>query len=431
MRHSTKKINKTQAARIALIKKITPLVKKHVENFGAPDSVTVGWPAYDEKELLSAMGALLDLRLSQGPYVREFERRCAAYVGAPDAVAVNSGSSANLLVYTWLIQSGAAEPGDEVLVPATTFSTVASPIIQVGLIPVYVDVEMNSWNIDPREIEKAITPKTRAIMAVHTLGNPANMPEIMRIARKHKLIVIEDCCEAHGARIGKKIVGSFGDISTLSFFVAHNITTGEGGMIFTRTKEQRAIIASLREFGRLPPEALSKRVFNDPVLGAYDARYIFTTIGYNVRMTDIAGALGVEQIKKLDRLNARRLKVVHKYLDILKKYDAFIQPPEIRSGTFHSFYGFGFAVRPHAPFKRQELVDFLEARGIETRAVFAGCIPDQPGFRLAPGRSYGKLPVARSIRDNGMFIGCHPALTARHIQIVRTAFADFFASIKK
>ncbi|HEY4504744.1 MAG TPA: DegT/DnrJ/EryC1/StrS family aminotransferase [Candidatus Paceibacterota bacterium] len=393
-----------------------------------PKKVNVSWPVFDEKEVLRALETLLDMRISQGPMVREFEKLFAEYIGVKYAVAVNSGSSANLLALATLIEAGDVALGSEVIVPAATFSTVASPIIQLGLIPVYVDVDQYSWNIDPREIEKALSSKTRVIMPVHSMGNPADMPAIMKIAKKNKLIVLEDCCEAHGASIGSKIVGSFGDIATLSFFVAHNITTGEGGMVLTNSEKYKDILISLREFGRLPQEIVINQRFTygDPVLGKYDARYIFERLGYNVRMTDIAAALGIEQFKKLGRLNQVRVSIVKKYQEAFKKYSKFILLPEIRKNTVHNFYGYLFVIKEGATFKRQEFVDFLESKDIETRPFFAGCLPDQPAFRDKPKRVVGKLPISRSLRDNAIFIGCHPALTNEHVRRVIDTFKIFF-----
>ncbi|MBX4192522.1 DegT/DnrJ/EryC1/StrS family aminotransferase [Candidatus Parcubacteria bacterium] len=394
--------------------------------------VNIGWPVFDEKEVLQALDSLLNVRISQGPKVREFEAMAAKYIGTKHAVACNSGSSANLLALTALVESGRIKRGSEVLLPASTFATVASPVIQAGLIPVYIDVDATSWNIDPKEIEKAITKKTSVIMPVHTFGNPADMPAIMKIARKHKLLVLEDCCEAHGASIGGKKVGSFGDLATLSFFVAHNITTGEGGMVFTNDPKLDETLRSLREFGRLTNEAATTHRFNypDKVLKNFDARYIFTRLGYNMRMTDITAAIGIEQLKKLDALNRKRVNIVTQYQKALAPYKKFIILPTIAKGHFHSFYGYPFMIRKDAPFSRLDLVTFLEARGVETRPFFGACLPDQPGFRDEPGRSAGKLPVARWIRDWSVFIGCHPALTPGHVKQVINAFNDFFAKIK-
>ena len=415
-------------SKINQIRQLVREIMKEKSGGLLPKKVNVSWPVFDEKEVLRALGTLLDMRISQGPMVKEFERLFAEYIGVKYAVAVNSGSSANLLALATLIESGDVPLGSEVIVPAATFSTVASPIIQLGLIPVYVDVDEHSWNIDPKEIERALSSKTRVIMPVHSMGNPADMPAIMKIAKKNKLIVLEDCCEAHGASINGKVVGSFGDIATLSFFVAHNITTGEGGMVLTNSEKYRDILVSLREFGRLPQEVVINQRFTygDPVLGKYDARYIFDRLGYNVRMTDIAAALGIEQFKKLGRLNQVRVSIVKKYQEAFKKYSKFILLPEIRKNTVHNFYGYLFVIKEGATFKRQEFVDFLESKDIETRPFFAGCLPDQPAFRDKPKRVVGKLPISRSLRDNAIFIGCHPALTNEHVRRVIDTFKIFF-----
>jgi CDP-4-dehydro-6-deoxyglucose reductase, E1 len=396
-----------------------------------PGRVNNGWPVFDEKEVLNALEALLNVRISQGPKVRLFEEMAARYVGTRYAIACNSGSSANLLALTALIASGKVERGSEVIIPATTFATVASPILQVGLVPVYVDISDRSWNIDPSEIEKAIGPKTRVIMPVHTFGNPADMPAIMKIARKHNLLVLEDCCEAHGAMIGKKKVGSFSDLSTLSFFVAHNITTGEGGMIFTNDKELDVLLRSLREFGRVSDQVMAQERFTygKGILKGFDARYIFERLGYNVRMTDITASMGVEQIKKLDGLNRKRFRIVDAYLKALKPYEKYLVLPTVEKGHVHTFYGFPFVIRKDAPFTRMEFISFLEKRGIETRPFFGGCLPDQPGFRDEPKRIVGDLPVARWIRDYSVFVGCHAALTPLHVKHVTSAFKDFFSAL--
>jgi len=418
--------NKTKTALKALIQKA---LKENSKDLLPPAGrVTVGWPVFDEKEILGALDSLLSMRISQGAKVREFEALCAAYIGKKYAIACNSGSSANLLALSALVASGEVARGSEVILPATTFSTVASPIIQVGLIPVYVDVDPVSWNIDPREIEKAIGPKTRIIMPVHTFGNPADMPAIMKIARKHALVVLEDCCEAHGAAIAGKKVGSFGKLSTLSFFVAHNITTGEGGMIFTDDHDYYELLQSLREFGRLPLDVMKNERFTykDAVLRGYDARYIFSRLGYNVRMTDIMASLGIAQIKKLDALNKRRVQVVETYLKALRKHESFIQLPQVERGHFHSFYGFPFVIRPDAPFSRADLVSHLEKHGIETRPFFGGCLPDQPAFRDEVKRVVGALPIARSLLTQSVFIGCHPGLTKAHINHALSVFESFF-----
>jgi CDP-4-dehydro-6-deoxyglucose reductase, E1 len=430
-----KRQKKVQSVKIS--PKLRTLIKNSIDasewlHHPPPGKVNNGWPVFDEKEVLQALDALLNVRISQGAKVKLFEEMTAKYVGTRYAIACNSGSSANLLALSALIASGKVKRGSEVIIPASTFATVASPILQVGLIPVYVDVDDRSWNIDPREIEKAIGPKTRIIMPVHTFGNPADMAPIMKIARKHKLIVFEDCCEAHGAMIGKKKVGSIGDISTLSFFVAHNITTGEGGMIFTNDPIIDELLRSLREFGRLSHEAMNKKRFSypDKVLKKFDARYIFARLGYNLRMTDITASLGIEQIKKLDKLNNKRVPIVRAYLKTLTPYEKYFELPSVKKNHLHSFYGFPFVIREDAPFSRLEMVKFLEERGIETRPFFGGCLPDQPAFRDEPKRIVGKLPVSRWIRDCSIFIGCHGALTPDHVRHVTDTLEDFLSKYK-
>ena len=410
----------------ALVKRI--MVKRHGTSALKPGKVNLSWPMYDEREILNALDSLLDLRLSQGAKVKAFEENFAKYLGVKEAVAVNSGSSANLLALAALKEAHNIPDGAEVIMPAATFSAVASPVLHLKMKPVYVDVDKDTWNIDPREIKKAITKETRIIMVVHSFGNPADMPAIMRLARKHNLCVLEDCCEAHGAMIGTRKVGSFGDMATLSFFVAQNMTTGEGGMILTNKKKYYDLLTSLREFGRLPIDIIRTRRlhYRDRLLGYYDARYITQRLGFNVRMTDVMAALGLEQLKKLDQLNRRRMQVVKKYTAFLSPWQKYLQLPTVRPGTYHNFYGYTVLLRPDAPCTRRELILFLEKNGIETRPFFDGCLPDQPAFRDQPHRSVGRLQVSRFLRDNAVFIGCHPALTAGHIEHVKKTFENFF-----
>lgn len=417
-----------KAYRRQIEKLIKELCQKYLNKDIPRNKISVGWPIYDEREILSLLNSLLDLKISQGPKVLEFEAMFAKYTGTKYAVAVNSGSSANLLALAALLEAKKIKPGDEVIIPAATFSAVAAPVIHLGLVPVYVDVEKDSWNINPAEIAKAISKKTKVIMAVHSFGNPVDMKKIMPLANKHKLIVIEDCCEAHGAMIGKKKVGSFGDLATMSFYVAHNITTGEGGMIFTDNPEYNTILRSLREFGRLPAAVTAgeRFAFSDAILKNYDARYISTRPGYNVRMTDLEAALGVAQLKKLDKLNARRLKIVDQYQKLFRPYKRYLQTAQVRPGTVHSFYGYPFLIKPNQKFTRKDLGLHLEENGIETRSFFDGCLPDQPAFRHRPHRAVGRLPVARFIRDAALFIGCHPALNKKHVKHLDEILDKFF-----
>lgn len=396
------------------------------EQYEFNKNLTVGYPVYDEREVLAALDCLLNLRLSQGPIVKEFEKEAASYMKVNNAVAVNSGTSANMLALASLINLGYAKPGDEVIVPAATFSSVVSPIYQLGMIPVYVDVNADDWFIDIEQVSQAITPKTKVIMPVYNLGYPGKIEEIIDLAKSKNIKVLEDCCEAHGAeRQGKKL-GSFGDLSALSFFVAHNITTGEGGMIFSSDSEIDEKLRELREFGRVFNS--KQRYFSDDVLSDYDIRYVSKSVGYNVRMTDIAAAMGRIQLSKLDELNRIRRGVVKKIVEIVHKSE-WLSTLTVREGDKSAHYGVPILIDEKAPFNRKDFCSFLEARGIETRAMMMGCLPDQPAFRNLNHRSNNNLNFSRILRDRAFFIGCHPALTDMHIENLTEAIDSFYSKL--
>jgi CDP-6-deoxy-D-xylo-4-hexulose-3-dehydrase len=404
--------------------------KKKTELESDSSKITVGYPVFDEKEVISALDSLLNLRISQGEKTKAFEEDFSKYIGAKHGVAVNSGSSANLLAVSSLIESGMVKKGAEVIVPAATFTTVVSPLIQNGLIPKFVDIEMDTYNIDPNEIEKAIDDKTGLILVVHSLGCPAKMKKIMDIAHQHNLPIMEDCCEAHGAEINGKKVGSFGDISTYSFFVAHNMTTGEGGMVLTSNETLNDILTSIREFGRLKKYEKNKRFYyNDLKLKNYDERYVFNKIGYNVRMTDIAASLGVEQLKKLDNFNKRRLEITKRYNEGLSKFSDYLILPKIPDNCFHAFYGYVIVVKENEHFNRLDIVRFLEENNIETRCFMGGNLSLQPAYRNENIKISGDLKNTNYILNNAFFIGCHPHISEKGIEHVIKAFENFFKKI--
>ncbi len=422
-----------------ILKKIQGLVKKFYLHDKKSMNVkkkkfyiTVGWPIFDHREVNRLIGTLLDGKISMGPATKEFEKSFAHYLGIRHSFAVNSGTSANMLAFATLLDAGDLSAGDEVIVPASTFSTVASPIIQLGLIPVYVDVDPTTYNIDPKEVKKAISKKTKAIMIVHSLGHPANLPELLVIAKKNKLKIIEDCCEAHGASYKGKRVGSFGDLGTYSFYVAHNITTGEGGMVVTNNAHYATIIPSLREFGRItkPITPENRFTYYDDNLKYYDKKYVFERLGYNVRMTDLAASLGIEQLKKLDSLNKKRQAIVETLKRRLSHYEKFIQLPSELDAYYHTYYGFLIVIKNNAPFTRIEITTYLEKQGIETRPFFAGNLVSQPAFAKSPKRIVGNLPIASWLRDQAFFIGCHPAISAQELNYVTSAFDNFFKNRK-
>ena len=374
-----------------ILAQIEDLIRRYYDRIPGDSSETIdkiflSEPAYDSREAIGAIRTILGGWISQGPNVKKFEEAFSLYIGGSTGIAVNSGSSANLLAIQALKEVYGLKDGAEVIVPAATFSTVAMPLIQSGFCPVYVDVERRSFNINPAHIEGAISDKTGFIMPVHTLGYPANMRWIMEIAAKYGFPVLEDCCEAHGSAIEGKKAGSFGDISSFSYFVAHNMTTGEGGMIVTSNEKLEESCRSLREFGRVSQEGVQKdRYYSDDVLKEYDRRYVFNRIGYNLRMTDITAAFGLAQLAKLDNMNAQRRTNASLLAKILRdEAGNYLELPEEQPGYFHSYYTFPIVLKEDVPFTRREFAEHLEAKRVETRPLFAGCLPDKslPGFAV-------------------------------------------------
>ena len=385
-------------------------------------NISVAYPYFNHKEVIEVLNSLLKLKISQGEKTKLFEKKFANFHKVKYGIAVNSGSSANLVLFAALIKQKKLKLGDEIIVPATTFATVVSPLYQLGLTPVYVDIERKNWNINSDLIEGAISKKTKAIFTVHTLGFPSNMDAINRIAKKRNLFVIEDCCEAHGATYKNKIVGSLSLASTFSFFVAHNITTGEGGMILTSDKKLQDDIRSIREFGRLLNN--KQRFYSSAKMKNYDSRYIFMDMGYNLRLNDISSSIGIEQLKKLKKINITRrsnAKYLTKKLSSLKK---FIYIPEVNQSDKSAYYGFPFMVKNSK--LRNKLAQFLEKNKIETRAIMGGCLPDQPAFVNQKHRIHKELTNSRIVKSSGIFIGIHSALEKKHLDKIASTIKKFF-----
>ncbi len=400
------------------------LSRREAESSDFKKKLTVGYPVYDEQEVLAALDCLLNLRLSQGPIVEEFEKEAAIYMDVNHAVAMNSGTSANMLALASLINLGMLEAGDEVIVPAATFSSVVSPIYQLGLVPVYVDVSKEDWFLDIDQMIDAFSEKTKVIMPVYNLGFPGRIEKIIEFAAEKNIRVLEDCCEAHGGeRQGKKL-GAYGDVSALSFFVAHNITTGEGGMVFSSDPAIDNSLRELREFGRVFDS--ENRFFSDEVLSDYDVRYVSKSVGYNVRMTDVAAAMGRVQLSKLDDLNVKRRSVVNKITDVVLAHE-WLSTIYVREGDKSAHYGVPILIDEAAPFSRKQICTHLESMGIETRAMMMGCLPDQPAFRNLDHRVNGDLALSRVLRDRAFFVGCHPALEDVHITNLHKALDSFYS----
>ena len=396
------------------------------------DRGTVGYPCYSADELKSVVDTLLDLRLSQGPKVEKFEKLYSEYIGTRYVVACNSGSSANLLALSVLIKSGRVKKGSEVIIPATTFATVVMPILQVGLVPRFVDVDTDTYNINIKEIENAINDKTGLIMPVPTLACPIDMRSVMDVANYHNLPVLEDCCEAHGASWDGKKMGSYGTLSCFSFFVAHNITTGEGGMVLTNDDELYGLLQSMREFGRLKEydKDKSRFYYSNGNLKDFDERYAFELVGYNLRMTDVYASLGIPQVSKLDELNRQRNEIANFYTENLRSYSYYLQLPVIPENSEHAFYGYPITINKECGLDRKILVNYLEDNGIDTRAIMGGNLSRQSFMVGEKFEVQGDLKNANYITDNSFFIGVHPHINQEARQYVVDIFHKFFRELE-
>jgi CDP-6-deoxy-D-xylo-4-hexulose-3-dehydrase len=347
------------------------------------DAIRVNYASrvYDERELIAAVDACLDFWLTAGPRAESFEQRLAEYTGVRRALAVNSGSSANLVAVTTLRSRRLArplEPGDEVITPAVGFPTTVAPIVQNGLVPVFVDCQLGTYNLDPALLEPALSDRTRALFFAHTLGNPVEMEPVMNFARANGLYVIEDVCDALGTTYDGRMVGTFGDMATLSFYPAHHMTTGEGGAVLTSDPRLARFARSVRDWGRdcqcnhdSPPEGACGRRFEWQIPGLeepYDHRYLFVEIGYNLKMTDVQAAIGLAQLDKLPDFVAARKHNFARLYEGLKPYEEFLILPTWSERADPSWFAFPITVRPGAPFTRRDLITWLEEPSVSTLA---------------------------------------------------------------
>ncbi len=397
---------------------------------------------YDERELISAAEAVLDFWLTTGPKAAAFEKGVARFLNLRHTLTVNSGSSANLVAMTALCSrrlERPLEPGDEVITSAMGFPTTVAPIVQNQLVPVFVDCELGSYNLDPGQLEPALSERTRAIFVAHTLANPVEMKPVIEFARAHNLYVIEDTCDALGTTYDGQMAGTFGDLGTLSFYPAHHITTGEGGAVVTNNSTLARIAQSIRDWGRdcqcsydSPSTGACGRRFEWKIPGLdepYDHRYLYAEVGYNLKMTDVQAAIGLAQLDKLsDFVAARKRNFAHIY-DGLKPYEEFLILPTWSERADPAWFAFPITVRPGAPFTRRDLVTFLEERNIETRLLFAGNVVRQPGYRHIVHRSVGDLPNSDLVLRATFFIGVYPGLDRARIDYMLQAFADFVNSL--
>ena len=404
---------------------------------GGISTLPVSGKVFDADEMQHLIDSSLDFWLTTGRFAEQFETQFAKVMGMKHALLCNSGSSANLLAVTALtsprLKKRALKEGDEVITVAAGFPTTVNPILQNRLVPVFVDVQLGTYDATMESIEAAIGPKTKAIVMAHTLGNPFNLDGVMSIAKEHNLFVVEDTCDAVGATYNDKPVGSFGDISTTSFYPAHHITMGEGGCVLVKSAPMKKIVESLRDWGRdcwCPPgnDNTCGRRF-DWQLGelpyGYDHKYVYSHIGYNLKLTDMQAAVGVAQLKKLpDFIAARRHNFKRLYAG-LKKFEEVLILPETTPQSNPSWFGFAITIRPGAPFSRLELVQHIESRRIGTRLLFGGNLMRQPAYINMPHRVVGPLTNADIITDNTFWLGVYPGLTDEMVDFMIATVAEF------
>lgn len=428
-------MTKEQQKRKAIFKLISEYAKSYAkpQKFVAgKTTIQAGGRVYDGKEMIAIVDAALDFWLTEGRFAKQFKEEMTKFTGIPYMVLTNSGSSANLLAFAALMSHKLGEkrirPGDEVIGVGASFPATVNPIIQLGCVPVLLDVDLETLNIDVTQLEKAITKKTKAIFLAHSIGNPFDVDAVMKAAKKHNLFVIEDCCDALGSRYRGKHVGSFGDISTFSFYPAHHITSGEGGMVATKNSLLHEIVTSLREWGREGDPKEYKARFSGIVgnLPAdFDHRYVYTHAGYNLKITDMQAALGVAQLKKFPGFMKRREENADMLAKGLAKYERFLILPKATPDSKPCWFGYPLTVRKDAPFSRVDLVKYLETRHIETRMFFAGNITKQPYFDNVTYRVVGGLKNTDCIMANTFWFGLYPGVTKEMTRYIISSFDEF------
>ena len=399
---------------------------------------------YDDREMTLLADSALDFWLTSGPYADRFERRMRQFFACRDFLLVNSGSSANLLMLSTLcaptLSANALaplQPGDEVITPAVTFPTTVAPIVQNRLVPVFVDCEVGTYNINPQLIEDAIGPRTRAIFVPHTVGNPCDMETIGEVARRRGLWLLEDGCDALGATFNGQLAGTFGAMSSLSFYPAHHITMGEGGGVAINDFGLQKTARSLRDWGRDCWCDPGKSNTCGTRFGwqsgelpcAYDHKYIYSNIGYNLKVTDMQAAIGLAQADKIDQFVAARRLNFRCLYEGLEEWEEYLILPKIDPRANPSPFGFPITVRPGLD--RARLVQWLEDARIETRLVFGGNIIRQPGFLNIEKRVHGDLRESDIIMRDTFFIGVYPGLTGEMIDYVLETFRSYFTSAAK
>jgi len=417
------------------------------------DMVRYSGSIYDQEEVKSMFNAILDGWFGVGKYVLNFESEFAKLIGVKKAVMSNSGSSANLLAIAAFFSPSLEnekrlKAGDEVITPALTFPTTLNPILQYNLVPVFIDIDLGTYNVNPELIEQAISDKTRVIFIPHTLGNPNDMDYIMNVAKEYNLLVIEDACDALGSKYDNKFVGTFGNFGTFSFYPAHQITTGEGGMIVTNDEKLAFIVQSLRDWGRacvMPvcnplycgdkecpkSAAYDKKNKIKELPEDYDKRYTYINIGYNLKPIEVQAAMGIIQIKKLLFFCEKRKQHFKILYDELKKYEDYFILPKWLPKSDPCWFSFPLTIQPKAPFKRKDLVEWLVKHNIEVKMLFSGNILKHPAYKHISYHIASSLKNADYAMYNSFFIGIYPGLAEEEFAYVIDVIKRFVEEHKK
>jgi len=392
---------------------------------------------FDQDELVNAVEASLDFWLTEGRFSESFAEKIAEFLGIEHVLLTNSGSSANLLALSALTSEKLGEkrlrPGDEVISVAAGFPATVTPIIQLGLVPVFVDVTMPTYNIDIAMMRKAITHKTKCIFIAHTLGNPFDISSVMKLADEYNLWVIEDNCDAFGSEYNGRKTGTFGHLSTISFYPAHHITTGEGGAICTNDHLLAQLVRAFRDWGRdcyctggennTCGKRFSQQFGNLPA--GFDHKYVYSEIGYNLKMTDIQAAIGSAQIDKLPDFCKRRKENFNEWVRIFSRYPEYFLIPQATEGSNPAWFAFIVTLKKNVPFTRDEITLYFSNNLIETRNLFAGNITKQPGFINHEWRIADNLENTDIIMNNTFFLGTYPGLTKEMFDYTEKVLNDF------
>jgi CDP-6-deoxy-D-xylo-4-hexulose-3-dehydrase len=405
--------------------------KPALENFvPGKSSVNYAGRIFDEREMVNLVDSSLDFWLTSGRFAATFEDKLAKFLGRKFALLTNSGSSANLLAFSALTSPKLGKkqirPGDEVITLAAGFPTTVAPVIQNGAVPVFVDIELGTYNINVHFLEEARSEKTKAVMIAHTLGNPFNVKEVKRFCDRYGLWLIEDNCDALGARYDNQLTGTFGDIGTSSFYPPHHITMGEGGALYTDQGILKKLIESFRDWGRdcwcAPGKDNTCQKRFGWKLGelpdGFDHKYTYSHFGYNLKVTDMQAAVGVAQLDKLlDFVNIRNQNFEF-FKEALKPYEEFFYLPQATPASLPSWFGFMLTIKEEAPFNRREIVDFLEQNLVQTRMLFAGNLLKQPVFNQMRAshtgfRVIGDLPITNLVMNQAFWLGVYPGINSQ------------------